>query len=199
MEKSLIVTTIVDAVRDVSPNGGFVKKDPKTGVWYDVGDPLAREKIGQTIRDQLHSKYKSSTQAKKERRKARIAREGSAATKKAYQEKRSTNANQEEQLPERAPSSKVPRLSMDSKLRKRGTNGRRRKSLRLPEVGVGRRSAEASFGENPSTVGSNDQVELESLTQGHMRQDDDLLKMSLLPLEEDLAIDKLSGASRLQP
>jgi hypothetical protein len=94
---------VVDAVRDYTPNGGFVKQD-HNGQWYDVGDALAREKIGQwyvntgsrvssliafsysrycspislllvlsldnSIRDQLHSKYKSSTKAKKQRRKA---------------------------------------------------------------------------------------------------------------------------------
>lgn len=46
LEKSLIVTSIVDAVRDFSPNGGFIKQD-NNGQWYDVGDALAREKIGQ--------------------------------------------------------------------------------------------------------------------------------------------------------
>lgn len=68
LEKSLLVTSIVDAVRDYTPDGGFIKQD-NNGQWYDVGDALAREKIGQCIRDQLHSKYKSSTKAKKQRRK----------------------------------------------------------------------------------------------------------------------------------
>lgn len=71
VEKTLIVTAIVDAVRDYSRDGGFVKQD-KTGAWYDVGDFLAREKIGQTIRDCLHAKYKSSTKAKKQRRRVVI-------------------------------------------------------------------------------------------------------------------------------
>ncbi|CAB9519758.1 Nitrilase family, member 2 [Seminavis robusta] len=54
LEKSLIVTSIVDSVRDYSPDGGFVKQD-SNGEWYDVGDALAREKIGQSIRDQAKS------------------------------------------------------------------------------------------------------------------------------------------------
>lgn len=52
MDKSLIVTSIVDAVRYSSPNGGFIKQD-KNGMWHDVGDAIAREKIGQTLRDQV--------------------------------------------------------------------------------------------------------------------------------------------------
>jgi hypothetical protein len=39
------------------------------GRWFEVGDSVAREKIGQCMRDQLHSKYKSSTKAKQGRRK----------------------------------------------------------------------------------------------------------------------------------
>jgi len=46
LEKSLIVTSIVGAVRDVASGGGFVKKEDN-GRWVEVGDHLAREKIGQ--------------------------------------------------------------------------------------------------------------------------------------------------------
>lgn len=67
VEKSLLVSEIVDSVREYSPEGGFVKKFG--GRYYEVGDSVAREKIGQCLRDQLHSKYKSSTKAKKVRRK----------------------------------------------------------------------------------------------------------------------------------
>ena len=42
MEKSRIVTSIIDAVR---PEGSFVKE--KAGKWFEVGDHVAREKIGQ--------------------------------------------------------------------------------------------------------------------------------------------------------
>jgi hypothetical protein len=45
LEKSLIVTSIVDNVRQSSPHGGFIKKDK--GQWYEVGDHIAREKCGQ--------------------------------------------------------------------------------------------------------------------------------------------------------
>ena len=42
LEKSYILSEIVTRVREASPNGGFVKKDPKTGKWMEVGDFLGR-------------------------------------------------------------------------------------------------------------------------------------------------------------
>jgi len=52
-EKGLIVISIVDTVRQRTPNGGFIKKDSKSGEWYEIGDHSAREKVGQTIREAL--------------------------------------------------------------------------------------------------------------------------------------------------
>jgi hypothetical protein len=66
--KTLIICQIVNQVRKNSPNGGFVKKDPLTGRYYEVGDFLAREKTSQAFRDALHDQYKSSNAAKKKRR-----------------------------------------------------------------------------------------------------------------------------------
>jgi len=65
-EKSKIVTHIVNTVRNSSPSGGFVKQLTEAGVqnWYEVGDRAAKEKVGQTFRDLLHTKYSSSTKAK---------------------------------------------------------------------------------------------------------------------------------------
>ena len=45
LEKTVIVSTILDDVRTASPNGGFIKK--YNGQWFEVGDHIAREKIGQ--------------------------------------------------------------------------------------------------------------------------------------------------------
>ena len=73
MEKSGIVSVIIRTVRSRSPVGGFVKLDSTTGQWQEVGDHLAREKVGQTIRDALHSQYRSSSRAKKRRRQAEQA------------------------------------------------------------------------------------------------------------------------------
>jgi hypothetical protein len=66
-QKTLIVSSIVDEVRDRSPEGGFVRLEPN-GLWYEVGDHLAREKAGQNLRDGLSRQYKSSTKAKRRRR-----------------------------------------------------------------------------------------------------------------------------------
>ena len=66
IKKSIIVTRIVDKVREQSPNGGFVKEE--RGDWYEVGEHLAREKVGQTFRNLLHGQYKSSAVSKKRRR-----------------------------------------------------------------------------------------------------------------------------------
>ena len=68
LEKSLLVSAIVNMVRRNSPNGGFLKKNSKTGRFEVVSDRIAREKVGQMLRDALHTQYKSSTEAKRKRR-----------------------------------------------------------------------------------------------------------------------------------
>ena len=75
LEKSIIVSQIIESVREGCPEGGFVKRDIKSGRWYEVGDVWAREKVGQSIRDVLYLQYKSSTRAKKERRQAEIGQD----------------------------------------------------------------------------------------------------------------------------
>jgi hypothetical protein len=45
---------VVDAVRQQSPLGGFVRCEAKSSnSWYEIGDEAAREKVGQSIRDAL--------------------------------------------------------------------------------------------------------------------------------------------------
>ena len=41
LEKSAIVSAIIQTVRSQSGEGGFVKKDTRTGFWQEVGDHLA--------------------------------------------------------------------------------------------------------------------------------------------------------------
>lgn len=45
IEKSLIVSAIVDSVREASSNGGFIKEEG--GRMYIANDNVAREKVGQ--------------------------------------------------------------------------------------------------------------------------------------------------------
>ena len=54
LEKSLVVIYVVDTVR--SQGGGFVKQKKKTGGWVDIGDQLARDKVGHTLRDFLKAR-----------------------------------------------------------------------------------------------------------------------------------------------
>lgn len=65
-EKSKIVSHIVNTVRTAAAyhQGGFVKSTNGGTMWFEVGDRAAKEKIGQTFRDLLHTKYSSSTKAK---------------------------------------------------------------------------------------------------------------------------------------
>ena len=71
--KTIIVTTIyetfenrsVDCKGGMTEEGGFVRQDDVTGRWYEVGEGAAREKIGQSLREKLHIKYRSSTKAKR--------------------------------------------------------------------------------------------------------------------------------------
>jgi hypothetical protein len=60
-DKSRIVCEIVQMVR---ATGGFCKQDEVDGRWYDVGDAVAREKVGALFRDCLHGMYKSSSKSK---------------------------------------------------------------------------------------------------------------------------------------
>lgn len=66
LEKSLIVSEIIDIIRRKSPDGGFVKLNG--GRWFEVGDWIAKERVGQSLRDLLHGQYRSSASSKKRRR-----------------------------------------------------------------------------------------------------------------------------------
>ena len=42
---------IVRAIRNGDPPGRFLKKDEKSGKWYDIGDKRAAEKTSQALRE----------------------------------------------------------------------------------------------------------------------------------------------------
>ena len=72
IQRSSVVSNVVNAVRSKcggTGGAGFVKQNKLTGEWIEVGDHLAREKVGQSLRETLAIKYKSSHKAKKYRRK----------------------------------------------------------------------------------------------------------------------------------
>jgi hypothetical protein len=64
--KSVIVSEIIALIRQAG--GNFCKY--KKGVWMEVGDLHAREKVGASLRALLHTQYRSSTKAKVDRRTA---------------------------------------------------------------------------------------------------------------------------------
>jgi hypothetical protein len=66
VEKTLVVSEIVEAIH--KRNGKLVKKDKKGGQWVEVDEIFAREKVGQSLRDGLSNKYRSSTKAKRKKR-----------------------------------------------------------------------------------------------------------------------------------
>lgn len=49
-EKANIATHIVQQIRSMTPSGRFLKEDPKTGLWFDIGDVKAIKKVGQELR-----------------------------------------------------------------------------------------------------------------------------------------------------
>jgi hypothetical protein len=65
LQKTMLVNQIIYSVR--SFNGGFVKFEK--GQWHDVGDAMARETVGQSLRERNHSMYRSSTKAKRKKHK----------------------------------------------------------------------------------------------------------------------------------
>jgi hypothetical protein len=73
-EKSIIVSDILEIVRDACTNPSFSFVRYCEGRWWEVENINAREKIGTVLRDCLHSKYKSSTKSKLERRRQRKER-----------------------------------------------------------------------------------------------------------------------------
>jgi len=62
-EKTTTVNMIMDAVKGTDRNQGmFVRQ--QDGIWWEVEDTVAREKVGCMIRDCLHTQYRSSSKAK---------------------------------------------------------------------------------------------------------------------------------------
>jgi hypothetical protein len=57
---------IIDEIHD--NNGRFVKRQGRGGPWIEVDEVFAKEKITQSLRDGLSSKYRSATKAKRQRR-----------------------------------------------------------------------------------------------------------------------------------
>jgi hypothetical protein len=64
-QKTRVVNQIIDSIRHA--NGAFVKFE--NGQWNQIGTAFAREKIGQSLRENNHGIYRSSTKSKRKMRK----------------------------------------------------------------------------------------------------------------------------------
>jgi hypothetical protein len=66
-EKSIIVSDIISTVKAATNGrGAFIRF--QNGRWWEVEELIARERVGSVMRDNLHDKYRSSTQSKLARR-----------------------------------------------------------------------------------------------------------------------------------
>ena len=54
IQKPSVARVIVRAIRNGDPPGRFLKKDEKTGKWYDIGDKRAAEKTSQALREKTN-------------------------------------------------------------------------------------------------------------------------------------------------
>lgn len=79
-DKTEIVSEILQMVKDACPDERFAFIKYHDGRWWEVETLIAREKIGAVLRDCLHSKYRSSTKSKLERRRAKKLQEEQEAS-----------------------------------------------------------------------------------------------------------------------
>jgi hypothetical protein len=55
-ETSAVITDIVASIRASSTQGGgFIRFDSSSNCWYKLGDKVARDKVGQSLRDAIRS------------------------------------------------------------------------------------------------------------------------------------------------
>lgn len=51
-EKSAVISDVVSTIREsAARGGGFVRFDAASRCWYEVGNKIARDKVGQSLRD----------------------------------------------------------------------------------------------------------------------------------------------------
>jgi hypothetical protein len=66
--KSAVISDIVSSIRESSAQegGGFVRFDASHCLWYEVGDKVARDKVGQALRDSIRANTKRVREKKRE-------------------------------------------------------------------------------------------------------------------------------------
>lgn len=71
LERTILVSEVVEYIR--SRGTGFVKQEPNSSNWIEVGDELAREKVGQMMRNILGN-FRSSLKSKAAKRKVKSSK-----------------------------------------------------------------------------------------------------------------------------
>jgi hypothetical protein len=65
-ETSAVITDIVASIRESSTQGGgFIRFDSSSNCWYKLGDKVARDKVGQSLRDSIRSLKEKKKKLKK--------------------------------------------------------------------------------------------------------------------------------------
>lgn len=54
IQKPSVARVIVRAIRNGDPPGRFLRRDNKSGLWYDIGDKRAAEKTSQALREKTN-------------------------------------------------------------------------------------------------------------------------------------------------
>lgn len=63
-DKTEVVTSIVQMIRDSCPEGGAFVKCDSEGRWHEVSEVISRERVASIFRDFLHDQYRSSSKSK---------------------------------------------------------------------------------------------------------------------------------------
>jgi hypothetical protein len=56
LDKSLALNNIIEEIRAQNDGNAKFVKQQKGGAWFEIGDELAREKVGHAIREAIHAK-----------------------------------------------------------------------------------------------------------------------------------------------
>ena len=95
LDKSVVVKAVVAQVRQY---GDFIKQDQRTGRWFRVTTQLAREKVGQQLRDAVENTNPRSIMRLKQERVRNRAQRWAMLEKKASEEAASVSI-QDKMLP----------------------------------------------------------------------------------------------------
>ena len=92
IEKSAIVSKIVEIVQKGCPDGGaFIRF--ADGRWWEVDSSKAREKVGYVLRDLLHDKYRSSSTSKAAARRRKSLEKANSSSSTTAKKARSKSAS----------------------------------------------------------------------------------------------------------